>query len=283
MPDYAVLSIVLSSVVVVLAVASGFIYRHYKLEAAIASQNWRVQWSDLVVVPRDTARGSVYSQVKGSRLTFSSGDLSLAGDKQVFVPVAFYKGTQVALKAVRKVDLTRPILLELKKMKDLHHDHLVRFLGACLDPPNCYLLTEYCPKGSLQDILENEQFKLDWMFRYSLMQDLVKGMCYLHSSDMRSHGNLKSSNCVVDSRFVLKITDFGLCSLRSMRSDSSEDENSYSYWHIFNLTFCHIFVLFRIDLKLSINETIDVKFDKRENEVKVKKDYKLQFKASVNE
>lgn len=59
-------------------------------------------------------------------------------------------------------------------MKDLHHDHLVRFYGACIDPPECCFLTEYCPKGSLQDILENEQFKLDWMFRYSIMHDIVK-------------------------------------------------------------------------------------------------------------
>ena len=27
----------------------------------------------------------------------------------------------------------RALLLELKQMKDLHHDHLTRFLGACLD------------------------------------------------------------------------------------------------------------------------------------------------------
>ena len=60
------------------------------------------------------------------------------------------------------------------QMRDLHHDHLVRFLGACVDAPHACLLTEYCPKGSLQDILENEQFKLDWMFRYSLMHDIVK-------------------------------------------------------------------------------------------------------------
>ncbi len=39
-------------------------------------------------------------------------------------------------------------------------------------------------------------------------------MAFIHSSELRSHGNLKSSNCVVDSRFVLKITDFGLHSLR---------------------------------------------------------------------
>ena len=40
-------------------------------------------------------------------------------------------------------------------------------------------------------------------------------MCFLHGSDLEVHGRLKSSNCVVDSRFTLKITDFGLPSLYS--------------------------------------------------------------------
>ena len=33
-------------------------------------------------------------------------------------------------------------------------------------------------------------------------------MLFIHSSDIKCHGNLTSSNCVVDSRFTLKITDF---------------------------------------------------------------------------
>ncbi|KAH9369109.1 hypothetical protein HPB48_012788 [Haemaphysalis longicornis] len=66
------------------------------------------------------------------------------------------------------------------------------------------------------------------MFRYSLMHDLVKGMAYLHNSEIHSHGNLKSSNCVVDSRFVLKVTDFGLHNLRAY--DENENEDTYAYW-----------------------------------------------------
>ena len=41
-------------------------------------------------------------------------------------------------------------------MRDLQNDHIVRFIGACIDPPNQCILTEYCQKGSLQVcLLEN--------------------------------------------------------------------------------------------------------------------------------
>jgi len=35
-------------------------------------------------------------------------------------------------------------------MRDLQHDHVVRFVGLCVDSPNQCLVTEYCQKGSLQ-------------------------------------------------------------------------------------------------------------------------------------
>lgn len=36
----------------------------------------------------------------------------------------------------------------------------------------------------------------------------MQGMKYLHHRNV-SHGRLKSRNCVVDGRFVLKVTDYG--------------------------------------------------------------------------
>ncbi|XP_025989465.2 atrial natriuretic peptide receptor 1 isoform X1 [Solenopsis invicta] len=242
LPGYAILSMVLSSIVVVLVVGSILIYRRFKLEAEIASMTWKVNWNDVHMVPNARLRGSMNSliatnrQLHSSELTIYSVDnASMAGgaDRHVYFPTGIYKNSKVAIKFIPrdKVEISRPLLLELKRMKDLQHDHLVRFYGACVDSPYCCLLTEYCPKGSLQDILENEQIKLDRVFRGSLIHDIVRGMVYLHTSEVKSHGNLKSSNCVVDSRFVLKIADFGLHELRRSADEDADDEkNSYAYW-----------------------------------------------------
>ena len=52
------------------------------------------------------------------------------------------------------------------------------------------------------------------------------GMAFLHESALHYHGNLKSPNCVVDSRFVLKITDYGLRAFRNTTNgDDAEREH----------------------------------------------------------
>uniref|UniRef100_A0A1I8JQX6 guanylate cyclase n=1 Tax=Macrostomum lignano TaxID=282301 RepID=A0A1I8JQX6_9PLAT len=65
------------------------------------------------------------------------------------------------------------------------------------------------------------------MFKFSLMLDICRGMIYLHQS-FGPHGNLKSSNCLVDSRFSLKIADFGLRSLRGGREQKEKEADTYA-------------------------------------------------------
>lgn len=86
----------------------------------------------------------------------------------------------------------------------------IRFTGWLADPTRTAMVFEYCSRGSLQDVLIMDEIKLDWSFRLSLLTDLVRGMRYLHSSSMRVHGALTSRNCIVDARWVLKVTDYGL-------------------------------------------------------------------------
>ncbi|MGH0168038.1 UNVERIFIED_CONTAM: hypothetical protein FKN15_071095 [Acipenser sinensis] len=94
------------------------------------------------------------------------------------------------------------------EMKDMRHENVNLFLGFFLDCGVFAIVTEFCSRGSLEDLLRNDDVKLDWMFKSSLLLDLIKGMKYFHHRDF-IHGRLKSRNCVVDGRFVLKITDYG--------------------------------------------------------------------------
>lgn len=67
-------------------------------------------------------------------------------------------------------------------MRDVTHENTVRFLGACVECPTILILTEYCPKGSLKDVLENEAIRLDWNFRMSLIHDVVKVLSHMFLS-----------------------------------------------------------------------------------------------------
>lgn len=51
-------------------------------------------------------------------------------------------------------------------------------------------------------------------------------MIYLHDSPVRFHGALNTSNCLVDSRWVVKVADFGLREFKRGAEDLSLKESS---------------------------------------------------------
>lgn len=172
-------------------------------------------------------------------------------------------------------DTDQPYLLEInanshKLLTCLHdnlqHPNLVRFVGYSVAPPSRplstklsninhykyssasqqhqstnirqqYLLWEYCEKGSLQQlVIENDSFKLDATFELALMLDVAQGMAFLHkSSSARTfgldvHGALTADACLVDRRFSVKIAAYGdkvlapLFGLDTLRSEQQQEQ-----------------------------------------------------------
>uniref|UniRef100_T1ISY6 Guanylate cyclase n=1 Tax=Strigamia maritima TaxID=126957 RepID=T1ISY6_STRMM len=222
-------AVVLGSFLVIITIIAIILYKNWKYEQEIAGLLWKIDIKDLIFkskpgVVTTTSKLSLVSQTSlESRLCY-----------QTFAPTGTYRGVLVASKLLRfakkNIEISRGSMKEMRAMREMHQDNVNPFLGACVDANCIYVVTEYCAKGSLSDVLENDDLKLDSMFIASLIFDLIKGMTYLHDSELKTHGNLKSSNCVVTSRWVLQITDFGLHELRrqAVREQAGEDQFYYN-------------------------------------------------------
>ncbi|TWW74848.1 retinal guanylyl cyclase 1 [Takifugu flavidus] len=108
-------------------------------------------------------------------------------------------------------------------LRDMRHENINLLLGLFFDSGIFGVVTEHCSRGSLEDLLNNENVRLDWMFKSSLLMDLIRGMKYLHHRDI-IHGRLKSRNCVVDGRFVLKVTDYGFNNILISQGVNMDEE-----------------------------------------------------------
>ncbi|XP_049824227.1 receptor-type guanylate cyclase Gyc76C-like isoform X2 [Aethina tumida] len=201
------------------------IYRKWKIEQEIEGLLWKI---DKEEIQSYFERDIVSSPSKQSLVSAISYE-SRAG-LQVFASTAQYRGVVVRIKTLtfsRKKDISRDVMKEMRLLRELRHDNVNSFIGACVEPTSLLLVTDYCAKGSLYDIIENEDITLDKMFLASLVHDLIKGMLYIHNSMLICHGNLKSSNCVITSRWVLQVTDFGLLEMRQCAENDSIGDHQY--------------------------------------------------------
>ncbi|XP_031465796.1 atrial natriuretic peptide receptor 2-like [Phasianus colchicus] len=215
-------------------VCTGFImtlmWFQYQKQKMLWDESWIIEFT---CIKQDhklwTATGSVISappapsESSASCITVLSSCTAAANasKKQHFTQTGRYDGRTVAIKKITKkaFTLSKSIRKEVKQVRELDHPNLCKFIGGCIEIPNVAIVTEYCPKGSLHDVLLNEDIPLNWGFRFSFGTDIAQGMAYLHHHKMY-HGRLKSNNCVIDDRWVCKIADYGLQLYR--KEDSSE-------------------------------------------------------------
>ncbi|KAK6471513.1 heat-stable enterotoxin receptor [Huso huso] len=113
--------------------------------------------------------------------------------------------------------------MDLNKLLQIDYYNLTKFYGTVKFDYGLFSVFEYCERGSLRYVLNDkisypDDTFMDWEFKISVMYDIAKGMSYLHSKT-EIHGRLKSTNCVVDSRMVVKITDFGCNSVTPIKKD----------------------------------------------------------------
>lgn len=130
-----------------------------------------------------------------------------------------FRGETVAIKKIHAHALSNPASIaefqsEVAVLCTLAHPNILRFMGACVKPPNLMIITEFMARGTLFDVLHQSQMKVTWPMRRKMALDTCKGMRYLHQSKLL-HRDLKSSNLMLDDNFNCKVGDFGLTRISS--------------------------------------------------------------------
>lgn len=102
----------------------------------------------------------------------------------------------------------------------LSHSNIVPLRAYYYAKQEKLLIFDYLPNGTLFSVLHGKReagrVPLDWTTRVSLVLGAARGLSYIHeeySSSKIPHGNIKSSNILLDKNGKARVSDFGLALL----------------------------------------------------------------------
>lgn len=127
-------------------------------------------------------------------------------------------GRQVAVKranaATRIRTNSRDFEAELESLCKIRHGNLVNLLGYCAEMGERLLVYEFMPHGTLYDHLHGGLSPLNWSLRLKICLQSARGLEYLHKEAIPPvvHGDVKTSNILLDAEWEARVADFGLLS-----------------------------------------------------------------------
>uniref|UniRef100_A0A672FPY3 Guanylate cyclase n=1 Tax=Salarias fasciatus TaxID=181472 RepID=A0A672FPY3_SALFA len=203
-PNHNIIIIVLSVIVVVVAIIAFVFYRQNKRDQRLR-KGWSHIDTDLITLVDNNELNVVSLKIEDEKK-----------NRKFKIRRAIYDKKIMILKELKNSDgnFNEDQKIELNALLQIDYYNLTKFYGTVKLDEGVFGVFEYGERGSLRYVLNDkvsypEETFMDWEFKISVMYDIAKGMSYLHASDIQVHGRLKSTNCVVDNRMVVKITDFG--------------------------------------------------------------------------
>ncbi|KAK8887659.1 hypothetical protein M9Y10_038712 [Tritrichomonas musculus] len=123
----------------------------------------------------------------------------------------------------------RNLVREVNILSKLNHPSILSFVGFSLKnfngEPNPVIITDYLPKGTLNDLIKLERQstsdeKWNDTQKLIIIYGIASAMSYLHSHNI-IHRDLKPDNILVDDNLNPKIADFGLSKINQSDQTSS--------------------------------------------------------------
>ncbi|OHT11565.1 CAMK family protein kinase [Tritrichomonas foetus] len=97
---------------------------------------------------------------------------------------------------------------EVNALLKLDHPHIIRLYDHFRDTSNFYLILEYCPNGSLMDLIQKDK-KVTGKRLFEISKQLLNALSYIHMMGI-SHCDVKPQNVLFDEFGRVKLADFGI-------------------------------------------------------------------------
>ncbi|KAG0543292.1 hypothetical protein BDA96_02G177500 [Sorghum bicolor] len=102
---------------------------------------------------------------------------------------------------------------EMLILSQINHKNIVKLVGCCLEVEVPMLVYEFIPNGTLFQLIHgtNEALQISFSTLLRIAHETAEGLSFLHSyaSPPIIHGDVKTSNILLDENYMAKVSDFG--------------------------------------------------------------------------
>ncbi|CAL4956681.1 unnamed protein product [Urochloa decumbens] len=102
---------------------------------------------------------------------------------------------------------------EMLILSQINHKNIVKLIGCCLEVEVPMLVYEFIPNGTLFDLVhgKNRTLHIPFSSLLRIVNEAADGLAFLHSyaNPPIIHGDVKTSNILLDENHMAKVSDFG--------------------------------------------------------------------------